>query len=340
MAAGSAGAELPDRAFVQHVEGRIASGEYVGMMVGFMDGDDTYVASFGKTSKEAGAAPPDEQTMFEISSVAKTFVATALAQSVVEGRVALEDSANRYLAPHARLAPYKDAEITLLDLAAHQSGLPPMPEDIPRGDPPNPYANTTRDDLLAAINSFKPTSRPGQGYSYSGFAYGVLALILESVNDTDFFELVAREVTGPLGMRDTVLALDANQTSRLATGYTPEGQPAVPFDQGVLRAAGSMYSNLHDLMLWVRANMQPRQSPIGDALTLTHQIRNDLGTMGLAWHKTDGYDDRSQYGTANGYRAYVGFLADGSKGAVILANTIVDAEALGGRLLLGTELPE
>ena len=339
VASGAVAGDFPDEAFVEHVESRVDSGEYVGLIVGFIDGDQTHIRSFGSISKDDDT-PPDERTMFEISSVAKTFVATLLARSVTAGRVALDDSANRYLESNARLASYEGTEIRLLDLAAHQSGLPSMPEDMPRADPPNPFADTTRDDLLASINAFAPTSRPGQGYSYSGFAYGVLALILESVNQADVFTLVEHEVTEPLGMHDTVLHLNAEQDTRLATGYTRDGDPAVPLDQGVLRAAGSMYSNLHDLMIWVRANMQPQASPIGEALALTHRIHNEVGTIGLAWHKSEGYDDRSQYGTANGYRAYVGFLADGSKGVVILANTIVDAEALGSRLLLGTELPE
>lgn len=332
-------AELPDRAFVEHVQARIESGEYVGMIVGFIDGDDTYVQSFGTISRESDKAP-DERTMFEISSVAKTFTATLLAKAATDSTLALDDPADRYLAPDASLAPFEGHSISLLDLAAHQSGLPYMPEDITPRDPPNPYAHTTRGDLLAAINSFTPTSQAGTGYSYSAFAYGVLALVLERVYDDDFFTLIERDVTAPLGMRDTVLSLNEEQKSRLATGYTPEGDVAVPFDQGVFRAAGSMYSSLNDLMIWLGANMSPDLSPMPDALELAQEIHNELGTIALTWHRTEGFDERSQFGTANGYRAYVGFLADGSKGAVLLANTRPDIEALGNRLILGTDLPE
>lgn len=339
LASGVAFAELPDGEFRQHVEARIESGEYVGLIVGFIDGDETHTEAFGTVSRTSDE-PPNERTLFEISSVAKTFTATLLARAAAEERVRLEDSANLYLGPDARLDSYEGREITLKDLGAHQSGLPYMPADIEPGEPPNPYAGTTAEDLVAAINVFEASSRPGQGYSYSAFAYGVLALILERVYDSTFFSLVERDVTGPLGMRDTVLTLNAEQAPRLATGYTPEGEPAAPLDQGIFNAAGSMYSSLDDLMIWLRANMHPEASTLGDALVLTRQIQNELGTIGLTWHRTEGYDDRSQYGTANGYRAYVGFLADGSKGAVVLANTRVDAEALGNRLLLGTALPD
>lgn len=339
LGSGEIFAQLPDQKFTRHVDEGIESGEYIGMIVGFIDGEDSYIQAFGTISKELDL-PPNERTMFEISSVAKTFTATLLARAVTEGVVSLEDSANRYLEPDARLAPFEGTEITLRDLAAHQSGLPYLPGDMAPGDPPNPFAYTTRSHLLEAIDAFTPTSVPGQGYSYSAFAYGVLALILERVHGEDFFTLVERDVTSPLGMRDTVLSLDREQATRLATGYTPEGEKAVPLDQGVFRAAGSMYSNLHDLMIWLRANMNPEQSPMTEALALTQKIHNELGTIALTWHRTEGYDERSQYGTAHGYRAYVGFLADGSKGAVVLANTRADVEALGNRLVIGTDLPD
>jgi len=332
-------AEFPDRAFVEHVESRVASGEYVGLVVGLIDGDRTYIESFGTRSR-ASAAPPDARTLFEISSVAKTFVAAVLARSAVEGVLALDDPANRYLGPDAALADFERRSITLLDLAAHQSGLPYLPSSLAPGEDPNPYAATTEADLVSAINAFEPTEAPGSGYSYSAFAYGVLALVLERVRGDDVFQLIAEDVTGPLGMADTVLTPSRQQAERLATGYTPDGDEAAAFDQGAFRAAGSMYSTLDDVMTWLRANMRPGRSPLADALILTHRIQNAGGDIGLAWHRTEGFDDRSQYGTALGYRAYVGFLADGSRGVVILANTQVDAAALGARLLLGTKLPD
>ena len=339
LASAATASGLPDREFVEHVEARVESGEYVGMIVGLVDGGQTYVQAFGTVSKNSDR-PPDGRTIFEISSITKTFVATVLARSVIDQRLDLGHPANRYLEPDASLKAYDGREITLLDLAAHQSGLPYLPANLSPGEAPNPYAQTTTDDLMAAIDAFSPTEAPGQGYSYSAFAYGVLALILERVRGADVFALIRRDITGPLEMPDTVQMLDSDQARRKATGYTPAGDEAVGLDQGIFNAAGSMHSTLDDLMNWLRANLQPDRSPLGNALVLAHEIQNDEGTTGLAWHRTEGYDDRSQYGTANGFRAYVGFLADGSRGAIILANTRVDAAALGSRLLLGTNLPD
>lgn len=331
-------ADLPDTELVQYIESRVESGEYVGMIVGYVNDDGTYVQAFGHTSR-GGGETPDERTIFEISSISKTFAATLLAASIADGNMALSDAANEHLEPGVRFANYDGREITLLDLASHQSGLPYMPADIVPGDGPNPYAHTDADDLSISISAFVPESPAGQGYSYSAFAYGTIAHILETEYDTSFEELVRRRITGPLDMRDTVMQLDAGQARRLAQGYTEEGEIATPFEQGVFRAAGSMYSTLHDLMIWLKANTGRIDSPLNDAIEMTHPLRNDLGTVGLAWHQSDGQADRSQFGTANGYRAYIGFLADGSNGVVVLANTRANVSDVGERLLLGTALP-
>lgn len=332
-------ADLPDTELTSYIESQIESGTYVGMIVGLVDGDEIYVQSFGEKVRGSGDAP-DERSIFEISSISKTFAATLLAGLVVDGGLSLDDPANDHLPAGVAFSSADGRDITLRDLAAHQSGLPYMPDDIEPTDGPNPYAQSTDADLVSAINTFTPTSPPGEGYSYSAFAYGTIAHVLRVETGAAFEDLVASRLTAPLGMRDTVFALDVEQSSRLAPGYTPEGNVAVPLEQGVFRAAGSMYSSLHDLIIWVRANMRPDNSALGKSLKMTHEIQNTIGTIGLAWHKSDGYDDRSQYGTAHGYRAYVGFLANGSKGAVVLANTKANVVDIGSRLLFNKSIAE
>ena len=330
---------LPDRDLAEYIEARIDSGEYVGMIVGYFDDSGSYTQSFGRAHKKSEVAP-DEHTIFEISSVSKTFVATLLGKAVVAGKMSLDDPVNRYLGDDAKLAGTEGRDVLLVDLAAHQSGLPNLPENLNPGDGTNRLAQFNIDDLLASINGYRPEIAAGTGYGYSAFGYAVLALALSRTYDATFEELVRRELTAPLGMTDTVAALSPAQKKRLATGYTPEGEIAIPLDQGAFRAAGSMYSTLSDLMVWVRTHTGGTDSTLAKAARLTHKLQNDSATVGLAWHRKEGYDDRSQYGTANGYRAFAGFLADGSKGAVVLANTKANVQDIGERLLLGVSLPE
>jgi len=331
-------ADLPDAELIHYINGRIDSGEYIGLIVGFVDGDNTYVQAFGRKSVD-GDVPPDARTLFEISSISKTFAATLLADAIVDGDMALSDPANDHLDAGTEFAGHEGREITLLDLVSHQSSLPYMPTDTPKADGPNPYADTNADDMRLAINSNMPASPAGQGYSYSAFAYGAIAHLLVEYSGATVADMVQSGITGPLGMQDTVMQPNEEQAGRMATGYTPDGEIAVPLDQGVFQAAGSMYSTLDDLMVWLQANMSGTNSALNEAIAMTHPLRNEMGTIGMAWHRKEGFDDRSQFGTAHGYRAYVGFLADGTKGAVVLANTKANVLDIGERLILGLDLP-
>ena len=49
-------AELPSEALVRHIDKNIDSGNYVGVIVGLVDGDNTYVQAFGTTTKDAAHA--------------------------------------------------------------------------------------------------------------------------------------------------------------------------------------------------------------------------------------------------------------------------------------------
>src|SRR4051812_2037737 len=60
-----------------------------GVVVGVVDADGPRVYGFGKLTNDPSAKAPDENTVFEIASVTKTFTATALAEMTGRGDVKL-----------------------------------------------------------------------------------------------------------------------------------------------------------------------------------------------------------------------------------------------------------
>jgi CubicO group peptidase (beta-lactamase class C family) len=71
---------------------------------------------------------------------------------VAQSTVALDESV-RSLLPGLSIAPSTGAEITLLDLATHYSGLPSDPDNLWPFNPQNPYANYDGARLLEFIKS-------------------------------------------------------------------------------------------------------------------------------------------------------------------------------------------
>ena len=102
-------------------------------MVGIVDANGKQVVGYGSLGNKSAADKKsvlDGNTVFEIGSVTKVFTSLLLADMVVRGEVALEDTAAKYLPKTASIPTRNGREITLLDLATHKSSLPRMPTNL------------------------------------------------------------------------------------------------------------------------------------------------------------------------------------------------------------------
>ena len=156
----------------QLTSGELAPGTGVGLAIGVLKHGERRVFTYG-------AAKPD--SLFEIGSISKTFTGLILARMVAEGKVRLDEPV-RELLPAGTVAKPAGEEITLLDLATHHSGLPPMPDNFPPADlgqpfrrlrtgtalclPENPRGGKTGGDYLPLQQSWSWT--PGSGSGGSG----------------------------------------------------------------------------------------------------------------------------------------------------------------------------
>jgi CubicO group peptidase (beta-lactamase class C family) len=208
------------------------------LVVGATDGIDTAVASAGPVPQPQS---PPERVVFEIGSVTKAFTALLLAIAVQRGEAMLDDPVSDHLPDGSRVPRRRDAEITLLHLATHASGLPRLPPGLfwhalrHRDDP---YARLTPAELLAALESTRLRRAPGDRFRYSNFGAGVLGLALAHTSRVDYETLVRDRITRPLGMTDTVITLDPQQRSRLAPGTRRGGRPAGLWTMPGLAGAG------------------------------------------------------------------------------------------------------
>ena len=82
--------------------------------------------AFAGSSASAQRQP---DSIYEVGSITRTFTGLLLAQMVQQKQVQLDEFVRLLLPPGTVPAP-AGSEITLLDLAAKRSGLPPMPDNI------------------------------------------------------------------------------------------------------------------------------------------------------------------------------------------------------------------
>jgi D-alanyl-D-alanine-carboxypeptidase/D-alanyl-D-alanine-endopeptidase len=208
---------------------------------------------FSAFGAAAPAGTPPERVLFEIGSITKVFTGLLLAQTVIEGKAALTDPIAKFLPPDvARAMSPAAAAITLGQLATHTSGLAALPANFAPAQPADPYADYTAERLHAFLRGYQPAKSPPQPASYSNIGFGLLGHLLERIHGQSFATLVAARITGPLGMTDTVIALDADRRARFATPHS--GAVVVSsWTLDALAGAGALRSTAADMARFAQA---------------------------------------------------------------------------------------
>src|SRR5262249_45057997 len=146
-------------------------------------------------------------------------------------------------------------EITLVDLATHHSGLPMMPDNFHPADPSDPYADFTVQRLYSFIRRHGVAKPADAGYSYSNLGVGLLAQALAVRAGRTYADHLREEITGPLGMTDTVLELSDEQERRFLQGRDAAHRPVHHWYVPGLAGAGSIRSTAGDMMTYLEANL-------------------------------------------------------------------------------------
>jgi CubicO group peptidase (beta-lactamase class C family) len=307
----------------------------VGLSIGIFKNGKIYTYNYGETTKGNNTMPTDN-TLFEIGSITKTFTSTLLAYYVNEGKLRLTDPVTNYL-PDSVAANPELKQITVEELSNHTSGLVSVPDNLDlKTDSINPYINYNKRQLFAYLKTCKLKSTPGEKYSYSNLAVGLLGVILETITGKTYSQMVAEIVTKPLNMHSTVQQITPALKPRFTTVYNGEGNPTPPWQFNVLAPCGALHSTVSDLLLFARANLTPGPGKLSKALQLTQQITfNKDIKIGLAWHITtiNGVDYYFHGGLTYGSSSFLAFNIEKNIAIVILSNSCESTDAVGVNIL-------
>jgi CubicO group peptidase (beta-lactamase class C family) len=331
----SAQAGLLPEAVKKAARDGIASGAYQTLVFAVVDDDRSEIVAFGWLPNHE---KPDGDTVYEIGSITKTFTATLLADAVQSGRVQLDTPIQRLL-PDLKIPSRGVKQITLVDIAAHRSGLPRMPTDF--HDEKIPYPAYDFGKLKTFLATYKMPRDPGVEYEYSNLGFGLLGMALAESIHVSYGSLLEGEVLRPLQMKMTGTTLNATMRIHLAPGFDEAGKPASSWDFGRFdgfEGAGAIRSTAADMLRYLKANMGEGTDVLTRAMRFaqTPRCRTTEGNrIGLAWmtQSTEHGGIIWHNGGTAGYASFIGFRTDKRRGVVILANTAASVTELGFRYL-------
>jgi len=287
---------------------------------------------------EGGERLDQTEYRYEIGSITKTMTAALIAQAILEEKLQLTDTIDKYLElPNGKIYPTIEALLT------HTSGLDEEYYEwsmLPYlfHHEKNPLSGITGENILQEYREVKLKKGKEYGFSYSNYGFALLGLVLEKVYGTDYTSLLNHYLADDLAMKNTYVS---NGDADFEGNWQWEdGDAYIP--------AGAVVSNITDMLLYAQAQLGDDQ-----ALTLCHQSLKRVDASNK-WKRMAGFcvdeigmswiiDTENRIIWHNGgtgvHSSYLGFCPEKNTAVVVLSNLSQDEDisttTIGFKKLLG-----
>jgi CubicO group peptidase (beta-lactamase class C family) len=303
----------------------------------------------GQRNLETGE-PVTEDTVFAVGSVTKQFTAVAMALAVSEGKMAFEDHPRRYVPSFHLQDPEADANLNMIDLLAHRSGLD-------RSDVVFLSAPFTQAELFELASRSEPAARFRAKHLYNNIMVALAGASVAAAYGTTYERFLTERLLAPLGMRSSTLTVEALTASpNSASGYvrtaTGETRPAKRTDSAGIAPAGALNSTARDMGAWLlflnsHGQLAPRIQPaVYSRIFEPHQQISATIFYGLGFYLESALGLLiSEHGGAwPGYAAQVYHVPERALSFALLTNQdnselAVISKALFWQIVLRPELP-
>lgn len=262
---------------------------------------------------------------YEIGSITKTMTAALIAQDILEGKLHLTDTIDKYLElPDGKVYP------TIESLLTHTSGLDgeyyewSMLPYVFRHEE-NPLRGINSETILQEYSEVNLVEGKEYGFSYSNYGFALLGLILEKTHGGDYTSLLNAYLADELAMKETYVS---NGDADFEGNWQWEdGDAYIP--------AGAVVSNITDMLLYAQAQLG--SDPI---LTLCHQPLKQVDAsdkwermaglcvdeIGMSWMIDTENGIIWHNGGTGVHSSYLGFCPEKNTAVVVLSNLSQDED--------------
>lgn len=289
---------------------------YMGNVLIEKEGRIVFQKSYGMSDFENNI-PNEEDTVFRIGSMSKSFTATAILQLHEKGLLNINDPISKYI-----LLKEKENKITIENLLNHTSGL-------------------TRDRSFYSLKIQSNEGiylctecEPGIEWRYSNYGYKLLAYIIEVVSRMTYEDYLKENIFEPLNMTNTGCDKSDDKIPNLASPhglYIGGVKNGLDIDTSYLIGSGNIYSTNNDLCLFFRAlddrkllKQETLDMMFTDNTGLTANYGYGLQLFKLRGHKCIGHGGAIRGALPCGYRSMALRFPDDDITVILLLNVYFD----------------
>jgi D-alanyl-D-alanine carboxypeptidase len=225
-----------------------------GAVVAIRTPEGTWAATVGFQDWER-TVPMTADVNQRVGSVTKTFTVTALLQLAEAGALSLDEPIEQYV------PGMPNGTATLAQLAEMRSGIPSYTFD--EGFQTTLFSDPNHvwepQQLVDLVKGQEAMFEPGTMTFYSNTNLILLGMVIEQVTGKPIDRVMQEQIIEPLGLEHTIMPTDGTYPEPHPQGYTMQGvegdtpSDATDWNPSWGWTAGSMISNLDDLLVWGQA---------------------------------------------------------------------------------------
>lgn len=318
-----------------------------------MKGNTLYQKFFGYKDRDEKSFI-DENTLFGLASVTKSFTALSIMQMAEEGLIDLDDPVSKYVPEFTN--KNQSEPVRIRHLLCHSGGFFPLPRILVKNVAEKMNLTDSPEDELIYNSRFADEGirlvanrldsqtnligRPGELMSYCNDGFGVLSDIIRRYSDCDSFAAyLEKHILKPLDMnRSNCSFIRSTLDDNAATLYTFENDKWTADkdfqnDAFVLNGGGAMKSTLADLKKYVAMYLNEGIGANGVRVAGSYSVREMCKPRqyekpgvyygyGLETKTVSDMTLQQHGGSLPGVSSNIAFSFEAGIGVIVLCNTM------------------
>ncbi len=298
------------------VQAYVDRNEFSGTVLVAKNGKPVFREGFGFANREL-SVPMTPESVLRLGSITKQFTAAAILQLAEQGKLSIDDPVSKYYAA----APAAWSKITVKHLLNHRSGIPSY-TGLPGFFEKQSTLARTPAEIVELTQAMPLEFEPGTQFAYNNTGFVLLGYIIEKVSGQTYADYLQQHIFTPLGLKHTGYDDTKTLLPGRAAGYgfaNGAWNNSDYISMTLPHAAGSLYSNVDDLLTWQDALFAGKVVSPASFAAMTADYGNSYG-FGIGSGDFQGHKSIRHSGGIPGFSTYMSRFPDDGMTFIVLSN--------------------